>query len=66
MNYFIATASCDWGGIFYDRRIEASSFGSAVAKAGRMAHKEARKSPKLLVLRVTKLGAKDILWLKKD
>lgn len=56
MNLYIATASSDWGGIFYDKQIHASSLTAAAARAARFAKELGRKRPKQIVLKVTYAG----------
>lgn len=55
---WVATATSDWGAIFYDRKIEASTFGAAIAKAGRAAHAECRRRPRQISVRVTRVAKK--------
>jgi hypothetical protein len=57
MNLYLANASCDWGHIFSDRSIKASSFATAFQRAGKIAHKEARRRPKEIALRVRLVGS---------
>ena len=57
MNIYIATATCDWGHIFQDRNIKASSFGTAFQRAGKLAQKEARRRPKEIAVKVRLVGS---------
>ena len=57
MNIYIASATCDWGHIFQDRNIKASSFGTAFQRAGRLAQKEARRRPKEISVKVRLIGS---------
>lgn len=50
MRTFIARATSDWGFIYDDRRVEASSFHTAFARAAKMAKQESRKRPKQLTI----------------
>lgn len=58
MKIYTATASCDWGGIFTEQRIEASSFGTAFARAGKLAAKMARKRPRRISIGLVLIGTK--------
>jgi hypothetical protein len=57
MNHYIASATCDWGHIFSDRNIKASSFGTAFQRAGKLAQKEARRRPKEISVKVRLVGS---------
>jgi hypothetical protein len=57
MNVYIASATCDWGHIFQDRSIKASSFGTAFQRAGKLAQKEARRRPKEISVKVRLVGS---------
>lgn len=52
MKLFIARASSDWGGIFYDEQIKASDIKVAAAKAATLARQRSRKFPKELSIHV--------------
>jgi hypothetical protein len=56
MKLYIASASCDWGFIYRDRSIKASSFATAFQRAGKLAQKEARKRPKEIAVKVRLVG----------
>ena len=58
---YTATASCDWGGIYYNRPIEAGSWHGAFAKAGKLARAEARRRPKQITLSLSYVGTKEKL-----
>ena len=60
MKVYSANASCDWGHIFEKRQVKASSFGTAFSRAGKMAHKEARKRPKQITITVSLLGKEEV------
>lgn len=48
MKVFLATANCDWGHIYTNERIEASSWHTAFNRAGKLAKKSARRRPKTI------------------
>lgn len=64
MNLYIAKASCDWGGIFEGRQVKASSFGTAIARAGKLAYKEARRRPKQITVSLQFVGNEKRIALK--
>lgn len=64
MNIYTAKATCDWGSVFDGRQVKASSFGTAVARAGKMAYKEARRKPKMLSVTVSFVGSEKHLTAK--
>lgn len=57
MNIYTARATCDWGGIFEGKPIKASTFGTAFARAGKMAYKEARRRPKSITVTLHFVGS---------
>lgn len=59
MNLYHVSANCDWGNITDRASVEASSFKSAFGKAGRMAQRMARKSPKWISIKIEKIGRKE-------
>lgn len=58
MKIYTATASCDWGHIFTDERIEATTFGTAFARAGKLAAKRARRRPRRIHIGLVLIGTK--------
>jgi hypothetical protein len=57
MKLFVANATCDWGIIYNDVQIKASSFGVAFRRAGGMAYKKARRRPKEISIKVRYVGS---------
>lgn len=66
MNHYTARATCDWGGIFENRSVKASSFGTAFARAGKMAYKEARRRPKMLSVTLSFVDSEKHLQAKAE
>lgn len=66
MNYYTARATSDWGSVFDSRQVKASSFGTAIARAGKMAYKESRKRPKMLSITVSFVGSEKRLQDKAE
>lgn len=50
MRTYIARATSDWGFIYVDERIEASSFRTAFGRAAKKAKDECRKRPKQITI----------------
>lgn len=53
MKHYIASATCDWGEIYRDEQVKASSFAVAFSRAGRIAQSRARRRPKMISIRLT-------------
>lgn len=58
MNLYKVKADCDWGLITDRATIEATSFGVAFGRAGKMAYRLARRRPKYITLRLDFIGKK--------
>ena len=58
MNMYKVKADCDWGLITDRATIEATSFGVAFGRAGKMAYRLARRRPKYMIVRVDLIGKK--------
>ena len=56
MKIFLASAGSDWGGIFMDERIKASSFPTAFNRAAKLAKIRGRKRPKQMTITLRNLG----------
>lgn len=56
MKLYTASASCDWGHIFSGEQVKASSFKTAIGRAGHMAQMRARKRPKQISVTVRLVG----------
>ena len=52
MKYYTATASCDWGYIYSGEKIAATSWRTAFARAGKLAHERARRRPGMISIRL--------------
>lgn len=52
-------ADCDWGNITDRASVEATSFGVAFGRAGRVAKRLARKRPKWIIIRLEYIGKKE-------
>lgn len=58
MKVYKVHASCDWGLITDRATVEATSFGVAFGRAGKMAYRLARRRPKFMSIRIDYLGQK--------
>lgn len=55
MNVYLATATCDWGHIYSDLRIEAGKFSTAFNRAGYFAQQQARRRPRSITIKLTRV-----------
>lgn len=63
MKIYSATATSDWGYIFADERIKASSFATAIARAARLAKQRGKKRPKQITIKCIFVGNDDASYL---
>ena len=61
MKRYIVQCNTDWGYAYSNKEVSASNWGSAFAKAGRIAKYHFRKRPKEVAIRIRLVGT-----IKKD
>lgn len=57
MNLYLANANSDWGNVFREEQIKASSWGVAFRRAGGLAAKRVRRRPRHLSVSLQFVGS---------